>query len=105
MRPWRHNGLGALLLAALCLSQPAETRAADLGPEEAKELERLLADLNFDPGPIDGVIDDRTRAAISLYQEFAALVVDGEPGQGLLVELRQVVQAFADIKKAGTGWA
>jgi peptidoglycan hydrolase-like protein with peptidoglycan-binding domain len=112
MRPWRHSGLGgglrgglrgglaALFLAALCLGQPAPGRAAELGLEEARELERLLAELNFDPGTIDGVIDERSRAAISLYQEFAALTVDGEPGPGLLAELRQVVQAFAEINAA-----
>ncbi len=104
MKPWRQFSLGgslaALCLAALCLGQPAGARAAELGPEAATELERLLAELNFDPGAIDGVIDARTRTAIALYQEFAALAVDGEPGPELLVELRQVVRAFAEINAA-----
>lgn len=90
-----------MVLAALCLGQPAAGAWADeLGLEEARELESLLADLNFDPGAVDGVIDGRTRTAISLYQEFAALPVDGEPGPKLLAELRQVVQAFAQINAA-----
>ena len=109
MRPWRRFSLGgslgalclaALFMAALGLGPPAGARAAELGPEEAIELERLLAELNFDPGAIDGVIDGRTRTAIALYQEFAALAVDGEPGPKLLVELRQVVRAFAEINAA-----
>ena len=109
MRPWRRfslgGSLGALCLAALFMAAlgpgpPAGARAAELGPEEAIELERLLAELNFDPGAIDGVIDGRTRTAIALYQEFAALAVDGEPGPKLLVELRQVVRAFAEINAA-----
>ncbi len=109
MRPWRRFSLGgslgalcltALFMATLGLGQPAGARAAELVPEEAIELERLLAELNFDPGAIDGVIDGRTRTAIALYQEFAALAVDGEPGPKLLVELRQVVQAFAEINAA-----
>ncbi len=94
-----------MLLATLCLSQPAGARSADLGPEEARELERLLAELRFDPGPVDGVIDGRTRTAISLYQEFAALPVNGEPGPELLAELRQVVQAFAEINATKTAVA
>ncbi len=64
------------------------------------ELERLLAELNFDPGAVDGVFDERTRTAIALYQEFAALAVDGEPGPELLAELRQVARAFAEINAA-----
>ena len=101
MRSWCHRGLGPLFVVALCLGQPATgARAAELGLKEAKELEHLLAELNFDPGAIDGVIDGRTRSAISLYQEFAALPVDGAPGPKLLAELRQVVQAFADINAA-----
>ena len=101
MRAWCHKGLRALVLVALCLGQPAAgARADELGLEDAKELESLLAELNFDPGAIDGVIDGRTRTAISLYQEFAALPVDGEPGPKLLAELRQVVQAFAEINAA-----
>ncbi|MCH8038505.1 MAG: peptidoglycan-binding protein, partial [Proteobacteria bacterium] len=93
MRPWCHSGLGgvlgALFLAALWLG-PAGARAAELGAEEVRELERLLAELNFDPGAVDGVIDQRTRTAIALYQEFAALAVDGAPGPGLLARLRPV---------------
>jgi len=104
MRSWHHRVLrgvqGALFLTAFCLGQSAGARAAELGPEEARELEHLLTELNFDPGAVDGVIDGRTRTAIALYQEFAALPVDGEPGPALLVELRQVVRAFAEINAA-----
>ncbi len=96
----RHRVLRSLLLAALCAAAPVPVPAAELSLEQVREIERLLAELNFDPGEIDGVIDGRTRTAIELYQAFAALPVDGAPSAALLAELRQVAQAFADMKAA-----
>jgi peptidoglycan hydrolase-like protein with peptidoglycan-binding domain len=89
-----------LLAAAACVALSGAALARELSVEELTELERLLAALNFDPGQIDGVVDARTRTAVGLYQEFAALPVDGAPSAKLLAELRQVVQAFADMKAA-----
>ncbi len=96
---------GLLLVAAACVALSSavlarELSVEELGVEELAELERLLAALNFDPGKIDGVVDERTRTAVGLYQEFAALPVDEAPSAALLAELRQVVQAFADMKAA-----
>ena len=89
-----------MLVAAACVALSGAALARELSVEELAELERLLAELNFDPGKIDGVVDARTRTAVGLYQEFAALPVDGAPSATLLAELRQVVQAFADMKAA-----
>ncbi|MEE8499677.1 MAG: peptidoglycan-binding protein [Kiloniellales bacterium] len=100
MKIWRHRALRRLLLAALCAAAPVPAFAAEVSLAQARELERLLAELNFDPGEVDGVIDGRTRTAIELYQAFAALPVDGAPSAALLAELRQVAQAFADMKAA-----
>ncbi len=91
---------GLLLAAVACVALSGAALARELSVEELVELERLLAELNFDPGQIDGVVDERTRTAVGLYQEFAALPVDGAPSVTLLAELRQVVQAFADMKAA-----
>ncbi len=75
-------------------------RAAELSVAELSEMEQLLAQLNFDPGAIDGEIDGRTRTAIRLYQEFAILPVNGEPSTQLLRELRQVSLVFDEMQKA-----
>ncbi len=91
---------GLLLVAAACVAVSGAALARELSVEELAELERLLAELNFDPGKIDGVVDERTRTAVGLYQEFAALPVDGAPSATLLAELRQVARAFADMKAA-----
>ena len=89
-----------MLVAAACVALSGAALARELSVEELAELERLLAELNFDPGKIDGVVDARTRTAVGLYQEFAALPVDGAPSAALLAELRQVVRAFVDMKAA-----
>jgi len=74
--------------------------AAELPEADLREMEQLLAQLNFDPGVIDGEVDDRTRTAIRLYQEFAVLPVNGEPSANLLRELRQVSQVYVEMREA-----
>jgi peptidoglycan hydrolase-like protein with peptidoglycan-binding domain len=98
---WRNTvvlvGLAGSLLAGM-----AAATAAELTTDEVAEMEQLLLALNFDPGPIDGAVDARTRTAIRLYQEFSALPVDGEPSAKLLGELRQVTQALAEMRQTTT---
>lgn len=65
--------LGTALSIAALGAAGGSPAAAELSAAERTELERLLAGLSFDPGPVDGEIDDETRAAIRGYQEFAAL--------------------------------
>ncbi len=59
---------------------------------DLRELEELLARLDFAPGRIDGVVDDKTRQAITAYQQAAGLPIDGEPTAALLSELREVTR-------------
>ena len=61
-----------------------------MASEDIRELEQLLSRLELAPGDVDGVVDDRTRAAVRQFQEFAGLPVDGEPSPELLEELREV---------------
>ncbi len=95
------NGVKALGLAAgLFAGLSAPAAGAELNVAELTEMERLLARLNFDPGQIDGVVDEWTRTAVRLYQKFAALPADGVPSAALLAELRQIAQALVDLKAA-----
>jgi peptidoglycan hydrolase-like protein with peptidoglycan-binding domain len=55
---------------------------------ELTEAEALLDQLGFPPGPVDGVIDEESRNAISDFQVTAGLDVDGKPSFALLDELR-----------------
>ena len=41
------------------------------------EAEQLLAELGYDPGPVDGVLTDQTRSALRAYQQDSALPVNG----------------------------
>jgi hypothetical protein len=61
---------------------------AALTTAELTEIEALLGQLSFPPGPIDGSIDELSRNAIRDFQVTAGLEVDGTPSAALLDELR-----------------
>ncbi|MEZ5851643.1 MAG: peptidoglycan-binding protein [Hyphomicrobiaceae bacterium] len=54
---------------------------APLGPDDSADvilaIERRLSALGYDPGPVDGVLDAQTTAAITAYQTDFGLDVDG----------------------------
>jgi TPR repeat protein len=57
------------------------------------DIQRALADLGYDPGPVDGKMGGRTRAAIRTAQQQLGLGVDGNPSLELLIALRRAKQA------------
>jgi uncharacterized protein len=81
-----------------------------------REVQQLLADLGYDPGPIDGVMGPRTRAAIRAFQADVGLPVDGQVSDELRAALAdaassgQRVAARSDptqlrLDATGTGFA
>ena len=50
----------------------------------AEDLQRELAVRGYDPGPVDGVVGARTKAAIRAYQQDVGLPVDGIATKELL---------------------
>jgi len=56
---------------------------------QAEEMQRLLNELGFDAGPVDGVPGSRTRAAIRDFQHANDLPADGYPSVPLLERLRR----------------
>lgn len=86
-----------LLLAAASVNSLAATEPGLTDPE-LQELESLLRELGFDPGAVDGVVDDATLAAIGRYQDFASLPGEPQANQNLLAELRGVAAAFAALR-------
>jgi peptidoglycan hydrolase-like protein with peptidoglycan-binding domain len=65
--------------------------AAETGPmsdTQITDLQWQLAVHGYDPGPADGAVGPRTRAAIQFYQTDAGLPVDGEPSLALLDHLQ-----------------
>ena len=97
-RLWRVGMILRGLAVGLCLWLIAAPALADFGKNEIRELEGLLADLGFDPGPVDGVMDEQTRTAIKGYQDHAALPVTGRASWGLLAELREVTEILGDVR-------
>ena len=71
--------------ASLQAGSSAQSQAAMV-----METKKLLGQLDFQPGPMDGTLDDQTVAASKSYQQTAGLPVDGKPSQALLDELRAV---------------
>lgn len=72
--------------AALTTAWPADDRP--LNRSEREELQSLLASWGLDTGGLDGIIGDRTRAAIRATQRTFKLAEDGHPSVELLHRLR-----------------
>lgn len=56
--------------------------------KDVRTIQRELTELGYAPGPVDGIIGAKTRAAIRRYQEAAGLRVDGRVTPELLEQLR-----------------
>jgi len=56
---------------------------------ERKELQRLLAEMDFLDGKIDGIIGVNTKAAVRTFQRSRGVTPDGFPTKGLLEKLRE----------------
>jgi peptidoglycan hydrolase-like protein with peptidoglycan-binding domain len=54
-----------------------DDNAQKMSRSEALELETTLADNGYDPGPVDGIIDSETRAAIQDFQLDHQLAATG----------------------------
>lgn len=72
---------------------PSPAPAASPAPERSgdptvAEAQRLLNDLGYDAGPIDGLYGPRTAAALAAFQEERGLLVDGLIDAGALLALR-----------------
>jgi peptidoglycan hydrolase-like protein with peptidoglycan-binding domain len=65
------------------------TKAASLSNGELRELQAWLKVLGFDPGPVDGLVGDRTTAAIKRYQSARQLEETGVPDRTLLRQVRK----------------
>lgn len=69
------------------------------GSELTAEIQRLLTQLGYDPGPADGVYGPQTRAAIEAFQRHEGLPVDGQVSDALLAHMEMVVSAHATASR------
>lgn len=88
-------------LAALDATAPPASTAAvkppdvAIGRAEIRQIQTLLSRMNFNPGPVDGQMGERTADAIRLYQKFAGMEEDGAPSRELLEDLRAVSESMS----------
>ena len=59
------------------------------------DVQRHLEGLDYDPGPVDGIMGRRTENAIRAFQRFAGLTVTGDVSPGLVERLREAEAAQA----------
>jgi len=64
-------------------SVTAPTPAAYAPPYSVRNVQTALSQLGYAPGPIDGIMGSKTRAAIRAYQIDTGLPVSGEPSVAL----------------------
>ncbi|MBK1665322.1 peptidoglycan-binding protein [Rhodospirillum rubrum] len=69
-----------------------------------REIQGDLAGRGYDPGPVDGVMGGRTRAAIRGYQKDAGLPVTGEATAALAAKLRGDHTTARHIQPDDGGW-
>ena len=55
---------------------------------EVAQVQQLLTDLGFDPGPVDGRMGDKTRSAIRGFQGQEGINANGRVSAGLLAQLQ-----------------
>ncbi len=89
---WLRNVLAGALVLALALpgraaeekkaapakEEKVEKKAPAKGTEEIKKVQEALKAKGHDPGPIDGVMGPKTRAALKAFQKASALKETGE---------------------------
>ena len=81
------------VLAATPSTQAAPAALAPPSGYSVLNVQRALDRLDFDPGPLDGVMGARTRAAIREYQQASGLPVTGQPSASLYQNLRASITA------------
>ena len=67
---------------------PASSDQLVTGPAKVTDAQKRLRDLGYDPGPVDGQMGAKTRAAIRAYQKDAGLAANGRLTEGLLEKIR-----------------
>lgn len=64
--------------------------SGDISQEQISQIQNLLSQLGFDPGPADGRPGTKTSDAISSYQKELGLPVNGEASPTLLAHLLRI---------------
>ncbi len=91
--------LGGLALFAGEIKQELAKPAAKAGAKQAKDsmdvkkLQEGLQKLGYEPGPVDGILGSKTRAAVISFQQDNGLKADGKPGKATMAKLEALLKA------------
>jgi peptidoglycan hydrolase-like protein with peptidoglycan-binding domain len=91
--------LGGLALFAAEVKREMAKPAAKAGTKPAKgsvdvkDLQGDLQKLGYDPGPADGMLGSKTRAALRTFQQDNGLKADGKPRKATIAKLEAMVKA------------
>jgi membrane-bound lytic murein transglycosylase B len=66
------------------LQTPPPEDLPALSRQQIMDLQQVLEDQGYDPGPVDGILGSGTRNAIREFQKSNNLVADGYPGTRVL---------------------
>jgi peptidoglycan hydrolase-like protein with peptidoglycan-binding domain len=73
--------------------------------DQVEQLQQLLQQLGYDPGPVDGIFGPHTEAAVRRFQEQCGVAADGVVTDELLQWMRQAVdQWYGGGDQPETGW-
>ena len=72
---------------------PGGNGPTPLTRDEISEIQQRLEALGYDPGPVDGLMGERTGEAIAAFQQDRGLRADGQASADLLGRLRDVEPA------------
>lgn len=79
---------------------PLSHAVSSTGRPTVHNTQRMLAQLGYRPGPIDGILHHRTRTAIRAFQSDHRLPADGRMTRQLVRELRDRARAIEARKSA-----
>lgn len=90
--------LATLFLLLITAPSSAQAQKASLMRPQTKEAEQKLADLGYWTGPIDGVVDPATRAALIAFQKWEGRALTGRL---TIDELEAIRNAAAPVPRDG----
>lgn len=71
----------------------------DFSPKYAQEFQQLLKERGFYDGSVDGILGERTAAAILRFQQHCNIIVDGIPGIQTFVALWTGKDYYRELQK------
>ena len=69
-------------------ARPARKLAISAHSTIVRDVQEVLAEIDFYAGNVDGIYGDATRESIIAYQESSGIIPDGEASYGLLASLK-----------------